>query len=230
MRRFFAMAIAFAAPGFIFMGCASTSDSKPIDPPATQLAPATQAATDADWKTLFDGKTLGNWKVTDFGGEGKVTIDNDSLILTQCKSFTGITWKGPLPSKMNYEIELDAQRVAGADFFCGLTFPVNNSYASLIIGGEDVCGISNLDGKDAARDDAKRQHQFKNGTWYHIRIRVAGGRIIAWIDDKKMVDVETVGQNVCPRPGVEKSEPFGIASYQTTAAIRKVRIRKVPGN
>ena len=37
--------------------------------------------------------------------------------------------------KINYEVALDAMRVSGSDFFCGLTVPVNDSFCSLIVGG-----------------------------------------------------------------------------------------------
>ena len=42
-----------------------------------QSAPNPESSTDAEtdtWKSLFDGKTLGLWKPTRFGGEGEVSI------------------------------------------------------------------------------------------------------------------------------------------------------------
>ena len=47
---------------------------------------------------------------------------------------TGITWTNEMP-RMGYEISLEAMRVEGSDFFCGLTFPVGKDYLSLIVGG-----------------------------------------------------------------------------------------------
>lgn len=46
---------------------------------------------------------------------------------------TGVTWKGPMP-RVNYEVKLEARREAGSDFFCRLTFPVNDSFCALILG------------------------------------------------------------------------------------------------
>ena len=40
--------------------------------------------------------------------------------------------RGPLP-KVDYEIELDAMKVNGSDFFVGLTFPYKESHASIIL-------------------------------------------------------------------------------------------------
>ena len=38
----------------------------------------------------------------------------------------------------NYEVEFEAQRVMGTDFFVGYTFPVGDSACSLILGGWEI--------------------------------------------------------------------------------------------
>ena len=60
---------------------------------------------------------------------------------------TGIRSTAVIP-KSNYEIRLEAKRTDGNDFFCGLTFPVQEGFATLIVGGwgGGVTGISNIDG------------------------------------------------------------------------------------
>ena len=180
-------------------------------------------------QTLFDGKTLGHWKPTDFGGQGEVKVEKGQMILAHGESLTGVTWKGEPPAKMNYEIELDAQRVDGTDFFCALTFPVNNDCASLIVGGwgGGVCGISSLDDNDAARNETTSVHEFKNGRWYHVRLRVVPDKIQAWLDNDRIVDVDTKDKKISVRFEVEASQPLGIASYQTTAAIKNIQLKKV---
>ena len=180
-------------------------------------------------QSLFDGKELGHWKSTDFGGQGEVKVEDGKMILTHGESLTGVTWQGDVPARMNYEIELDAQRVDGSDFFCGLTFPVNKSCASLIVGGwgGGVCGISCLDDNDAARNETTKVLEFKTGKWYHIRLRVIPDKIQAWIDDDKIVDVETKDRKISVRFEVEPSQPLGIASYQTTAALKNIKLRKL---
>lgn len=216
----------------IALGCSScaAADTATAKEPA-RPAPATQPAADSS-QSLFDGKTLGHWKSTDFGAQGEVKIEKGELILTHGDSLTGVSWQGPLPMKMNYEIELDAQRVDGNDFFCGLTFPVNDKCASLIVGGwgGSVCGISSLDDNDAARNETTKIEKFENGKWYHIRLRIVPDKIMAWIDDDQIVDVDTKGRKISVRAEVEASQPLGIATYQTTAAIKNIRIRKLdPG-
>lgn len=182
-----------------------------------------------DGVSLFDGKTLGRWKPTDFGGQGEVKIEKGQLILTRGDSLTGVTWQGPLPAKMNYEIDLDAKRVDGTDFFCGLTFPVNAKCASLILGGwgGSVCGISSLDDDDAANNQTTKIEKFENGTWYHVRMRVLPDKLQAWVDDEQIVDISTKGKKISVRAEVDPSQPMGIATYQTTGAIKNIRIRKL---
>ena len=67
------------------------------------------------------------WKPTRFGGEGEVHRgrwrDPSS---SSGNDLTGITWTGDLP-RLGYEIEVQAKRVSGSDFFCGLTFPVGEA-------------------------------------------------------------------------------------------------------
>jgi len=178
--------------------------------------------------SLFDGRTLAHWKVTDFGGQGQVYVKQGQIFLERGNDLTGITWTGPVVP-MNYEISLEAQRVEGSDFFCGLTFPVDANCCSLILGGwgGSVCGISSLDYYDAANNETTRIINFENGRWYHVRLRVMPGKIEAWLDEEKIVDVNTAGRVIDTRIEVDLSKPLGIASWQTTAAIRNIRLRKL---
>lgn len=178
------------------------------------------------WQILFDGKTLQNWRVTNFGGQGQVKVQNGQIILEMGDDMTGITWTGDLP-RINYEIELEAMRLDGHDFFCGLTFPVGESPCSLIVGGwgGTVVGLSSLDGRDASENETTMHMNFSSNQWYKIRLRVTDGRIEAWIDAGKVVDVLTKGRKISIRPEVDLSRPLGIATWRTTAALRNLRFR-----
>jgi len=180
-----------------------------------------------EWYSLFDGKSLGKWKVTDFGGQGEVKVQNKSIIMPIGNDMSGVTYSGKDIPTMNYEIELEASRVDGNDFFCGLTFPVNKSSASLILGGwgGSVCGISSLDGYDAANNNTTTTRQFTKGQWYHVRVRVTENRIQAWLDREKLVDVDTTDKKIDVRLEVELSKPLGIATWQTAGAARNIRTR-----
>lgn len=179
---------------------------------------------------LFDGKTLKGWKPTEFGGEGEVRVKDGVLYLEVGSDLTGITWKDPkkLP-KTNYEITLEAMRVDGFDFFCGLTVPVKDSFCSLIVGGwgGGVCGISCVDGYDASENDTTTYREFKSKQWYKIKMRVTDTRIRAWIDKDEIVDQDIRDKKINVRIEVELSQPLGFASWQTTAGLRNIQVRKL---
>jgi len=179
--------------------------------------------------SLFDGQTLGQWKVTDFGGQGDVSVKDGAIYLTMGNYMTGVTWSGPVV-RMNYEISLEAMRVEGNDFFCGLTFPVADKPCTLVLGGwgGSVCGLSSIDRYDASENETTRMISFEKGKWYKVRLRVVPNRIQAWLDDNDLVDVDVTGRKIDIRIEVDLSQPLGVATYATTGAIRNVRLTKLP--
>lgn len=194
------------------------------------FAPAVaEDAPSAKWKPLFDGKTLEGWKITNYGGEGDVDVEEGVINMDFGSSLTGITYKRKFP-KTNYEISLEAMRVDGVDFFCGLTFPVAESHASFIIGGWGgaVVGISSIDGKDASENDTTKFMNFERERWYKIRLRVTPEKLEAWIDDDKVVNQNIVGKKISTRSEVDLSKPFGICAWETRSALRKLQIREFP--
>jgi outer membrane protein assembly factor BamB len=180
----------------------------------------------ADEMALFDGQSLKGWKVSGFTGSGKIQVE-DGRILLGLGYMTGITWTNELP-RMDYEISLEAMRVEGSDFFCGLTFPVGQASCSLIVGGwgGSVVGLSSLDYADAANNETTQFIHFQNGRWYQIRLRVEPERLRAWIDDSQVVDVKTAGRKISIRSECEPSEPLGVATWSTTAALRNIKLRR----
>ncbi len=206
----------------------SPSASRSVPKSAAPARPATSTndlVLPRDGLRLFDGKTLTGWAVTDFGGSGEVKVAEGKLILG-LGVMTGVTWTNPI-ARMNYEVELEAMRVDGSDFFCGLTFPVGENPCSLIVGGwgGGVVGLSSLDGEDAAHNETTHYLNFEKGRWYRIRLRVASAAIQAWIDDDKVVDVTTTGRTISIRSEVELSRPLGFATWSTTGALRNIWMR-----
>ncbi len=185
---------------------------------------------DEAWQSLFDGKSLGRWKSTEFGGEGRVTVADGQINLEAGADLTGITWAGGALPKMNYEISLEAVKTSGSDFFCGLTFPVANSFCSLILGGwgGGIVGLSSLDGADASENETTQVMEFPENRWYKVRVRVTPNRIQAWLDEKSIIDVDTSEHSIDIRMEVELSKPLGIATWKTSAALRNIRIRRLP--
>jgi hypothetical protein len=203
--------------------------AKPAAEPATPAAePATPAAKPA-WQSLFDGKTLAGWKAADFAAKGKLTVTDGELRLSPGEPATGIVRDGEPPARMNYEIELEAMRTEGHDFFCGLTFPVNKDPCTLICGGwgGTLVGLSSIDDLDASENQTATMRDFKEKTWYKIRLRVTKTHITAWIDDQQVIEQEITGRKISIRMEVEPCVPLGISTWHTGTAIRKIRFRKL---
>lgn len=179
------------------------------------------------WKSLFDGKTLTGWKSTNFGGEGEVLVEDGVLLLETGSDMTGVTYAGKDFPKLDYEVEMVAKRVKGSDFFCTTTFPVGKDFCSLVVGGwaGPVVGLSSINDRDASENGTKTLQDFERGRWYKVRIRVRADRISAWIDEKKVVDLDPRGKKISTRPECDPCRPFGIATWRTVGAIREVRVR-----
>ena len=213
---------------FVALGLAAGCRETPTEPPPS---PAPAAAADAEgWESLFDGKTPDRWEKTQFGGQGDVRVEKGCIILDMGGGdLTGITWTEE-PLRMNYEVELEAMRVDGSDFFCGLTVPVRYACVTLIVGGwgGSLVGLSSLGDMDASENETTRIIEFENGRWYRIRMRVTQEKIEAWIDDKQIIDAEPGERKISVRSEVELSQPLGIAAWRTRAAIRNIRVRSLP--
>lgn len=197
-------------------------------------APKTKAET--DWQNLFDGRTLAGWKPSGFDEEGAVRVENPfrdgggAIVIEAGTALSGITWvDGARLPRNNYEITLEAMKLEGSDFFCGLTFPVRETACTFVVGGwgGTVVGLSSVDHLDASENDTTQGGDFKSDRWYRIRVRVTDERIEAWIDGEKLVDLATKGRKIGLRFGdIDKSLPLGIASYQVRAAVRDIRLRR----
>ena len=177
-------------------------------------------------KRLFDGESLANWEITNFGTEGEVYVSDGELVLGMGDGCTGITWADSFP-KVNYEVSLEAKRVMGIDFFCGLTFPVNDDFCTFIVGGwaGPVVGLSTIDGLDASENETRTLLRFSKNEWYTIRLRVTIEKIETWINEEKIVDLRYQGRKLGIRPEVDRSCPFGIATWKTTGAVRNMYLR-----
>lgn len=177
---------------------------------------------------LYNGKKLGYWKESDFIHQGEITALDSSIVIGEGGYLSGITWSGPLV-RMNYEINLDARRIKGHDFFCGLTFPYGEKHCSFIVGGWGglTTGLSNVDDEDASENETSDWMRFEQNRWYHIRVRVTSGKIQAWIDDRNMVDLDTKGRRIGIRSEVRDSIPLGIATYWTTAEIKNITLERL---
>ncbi|HUX97041.1 MAG TPA: DUF1080 domain-containing protein [Bacteroidales bacterium] len=175
---------------------------------------------------LFNGISLDGWEITNFGPQGPVSVSGGEIILGMGDGCTGINYTREVPSK-DYEISLEVRRREGNDFFCGLTFPVGNNFCTFIAGGwgGPITGLSCIDGKDASENETTTMRNFEKNRWYAIRLSVVENKIEVWIDEEKVVDFLTDGKKLSIRPEVNLSKPLGIASWNTTAGIRNIRLK-----
>lgn len=180
-------------------------------------------------ESLFDGKTLGSWRPTKFSRQGPVKVENGTIVLEPGNDLTGITWAGAALPTTNYELTLQAMRVEGSDFFAGITFPVDKSFCSLILGGwgGNVIGLSSINDLDASENSTSQSMVFEKQRWYNVRIRVTPEAIDAWLDDKHIISQELKGNRIDVRMEVEASEPLGVATWRTKGALRDISLRRL---
>lgn len=169
----------------------------------------------------------GNWTGTE-GGD--VFEENGILHLPFGEQLTAAKWTGETPSTP-FELEYEARRVNGTDFFGAVTFPAQGEdCVTFIIGGwgGGVVGISSLDDLDASENETGTAMPFENGRWYQIRLIRSEEKIQAWIDGQMAVDVSTTNRKLSLRPGpISACAPFGFGSWQSAAQIRNARWRKL---
>jgi hypothetical protein len=179
------------------------------------------------WQSMFDGKTLQGWRETLYTERGKVSVENGAIVLGRGAPLTGVNWAGAFPHS-NYELRFEGARLQGNDFFASITFPAGNSFCTWVAGGwgGDIVGLSSIDGWDASDNETRTYFNFAEGRWYAFRLSVTDDRIMAWIDDKPVVDVNIAGRELSLYYGETKlSAPLGFASYRTTGGLRKVEYR-----
>lgn len=184
-----------------------------------------------EWSTLFNGKDLKGWEIVtdgEFNKAGRVAAEDGSLVLEKGKAATGVRWTKDFP-KSNYEVAFDAQRVKGGDFFCGLTFPVKDESLTLILGGWSgwVVGLSCIDGRYAVDNETCGVVEFENDQWYQVRLRVEASLIRVWVDDREVINFEPQGRKLTASGEMKPCQPIGIATWNTTGAIRKLRFRRL---
>ena len=178
-------------------------------------------------KVLFDGKSLEGWKKCDFYKAGEVKAEDGQITLFKGLPMSGITTtRQDLPTT-NYELNYEAMRVDGRDFFAAATFPVGKSYITLVNGGwgGGVTGLSSLDGMDASENETSRSFRYENKVWYRFRIRVTDKMIRCLIDDKEIVAVAHRERRVSTRIECRRNQPLGFATYDSIGALRHIEIR-----
>ena len=143
---------------------------------------------DDGWLSLFHGKDLSGWEETDYAGRGNVKVQNGELHIENGLVITGVTYTNKtVPPKTNYEIEYEAKKLNGTDFFGLLTFPVGDAHASLVTGGWGgaVTGISSINSMDASENNTTVYLKFNKDHWYKFRLSVTPDNLSVWMTPKE---------------------------------------------
>jgi len=191
---------------------------------------AGQALPPGDWVSLFDGKTLRGWRLVEeaqFANHGRVYVDEGRIVLERGDPRTGIAWTGQIPN-VDYEIALEVMRLEGMDTFCVLCFPICDSQCVFVFWGGTAAELERVDGREFRVPTPASRENDERGGWYCVRLRVTKAKIEAWIDQNKIIDLPTVGREftIYPRH-LGCLAPLGISTYETTAALRKIMLRRV---
>jgi hypothetical protein len=211
----------------LLCGCGKKEMPVAPEPPTPEIAPPIPSTDAVDIWTRMETLSPDKWSPIE--GAQNIEWDPQSAVMRIDfgTDLNGVRWNGKLPVTP-YTIELEARRVSGSDFFCGLTFPVRtgSDHVSLILGGwgGSLVGISSIDGMDASENSTGTQYHFEEQRWYRIRVEVRQEHIQAWIDDEQIVDAHTEEQRLSLRPGpIEDCAPLGIATWNTKAEFRDAR-------
>lgn len=184
------------------------------------------------WESAFNSKDLTGWMIPNFAGAGEVLVEKKDLVIEMGESLSGLTYTNDVP-RADYELELEAMKIQGQDFFCALTFPVKTNSCSLVMGGWGgaVVGISSVDHQDASDNETTEFIRFDPGKWFKIKVRVTESRIEAWLDGESIVDLDTTDRFISMRLGdIELNAPMGLANYQTASKFRNIRFRYIDPN
>lgn len=225
--------VAIAALGTVLFGGVALAEVD-LKKPTANSKTANSKTTSLKAANNSNTNSLKMWRVLNeaaFRGHGKVVSRDGQIQLGKGELGTGVAWKGKMPTT-DYEVHLEAKRIAGKDFFCGITFPVMKKHCSLILGGwgGQATGISNIDDEPAVENETVSYHAYKSGKWYKIRLRVTTDKIEAWLDKKQIVDLETTDRELSLWLEQEPARPLGISSWETSAAFRNLQIKPINVN
>ncbi len=201
---------------------------------AAQIAALKRDAPDdiapGQWQDLFDGKTLDGWQAAgDEATRGEVRLESGQIILNPGSPKTTVAWTSEFPAR-DYEVEVEAMRVEGRDAFCTIGLPLGEEQAQVAVGwgpiGRDsfMISVNAKDGSASADAVTEKRMQLKSGQWYRINVKVDDERVVVLVDGEPVLDVPRSDDTF---PKRQDGNRFNITSYDTKAAIRKVRLRSL---
>ena len=104
--------------------------------------------------------------------------------------------------------------------------PMTASIAPVVGGwGGSATGLSNVDGSAAIENETTGHFEFKPDQWYQVRLRVTKKQIQAWVDKEELIDLAREGHRFSIWWEQEPARPLGIATWQTKAGLKEIRLR-----
>lgn len=175
------------------------------------------------------------WQQAGIPDEGRISVNREGVTLPAGLPMTGCkfpAWNDLHLPGTNYRITYEAMRVEGDDIFGMCTFPVvsHQTHATFVIGGwgGTLTGISSIDFKDASENSTRAEQRFADGVWHRVKIEIRPDDILAWVNDRLVVNVSIKGRKVGLRAGfIDHCLPFGFATWNTTAKVRAVVVESL---
>lgn len=168
-----------------------------------------------------------SWSRVQFGGDGEIALVDGVFRIGMGVEMSGFRFNDQIPS-VPYSLELEARKITGTDFFCGLTFPVRSQEEclTLVLGGwgGGTVGLSSIDEKDASENETTSYQNFEKERWYHLNLIVTEDQIEVKLDGESIINFEIGDQVLGLRSGpIDLCAPIGIATFQTHSEIRNLR-------
>lgn len=159
------------------------------------------------------------------------------LVLGMGSPITVVKYEGARPIPVdNYEVSWEAMKLEGSDFFSALTFPVGNleTCVTFVNGGWGgyVTGITAINGMNASENGSTGSYTFEKGRWYRFSVQVSTVALRGFCNGKELFHIGIKDTQLGMHPSeIRKCMPLGFAAYQTSGAVRHIRIRRLaPGD
>lgn len=188
---------------------------------------------DADWQSLFDGKTLTGWRASE--APGSFAVRDGHIVVHGPRSH--LFYVGPVANHdvRDFELQLEVMTFPGANsgvYFHtawqdtgwpaqGYEVQVNNSHGD----PKRTAGLYAVEDNDRA--------PAKDGVWFTLNIRVEGQRVRTFVDGQPIVDYTQPPQPQRPadmRGRVLGSGTFALQAHDPDSVVhyRNLKVRPLP--
>ena len=70
--------------------------------------------------------------------------------------------------------------------------------------------------------------EFQPRRWHKVRLRVTQARIEVWLDERKVIDLETGGHRLVCADASAPLKPLGVRTWTSRSALRNIMLRRLP--